>query len=149
MAVPKKQRRVVDSHPQKVRVAEVAPTLSHRADEGWINMAVQWVITEDRGGAKKSVFGITTFPPKARHDIHRHSNAEEIEYLIEGQGLARVGEVDVRMSPGDVVIAHPGEAHGFTNTSSTERAVLLWFYGGAASLEQAGYIYNPDGSGES
>ena len=141
MAVPKKQRRVVDSHPQKVRVAEVAPTLSHRADEGWINMAVQWVITQDRGGAKKSVFGITTFPPKARHDIHRHSN--------EGQGLARVGEVDVRMSPGDVVIAHPGEAHGFTNTSSTERAVLLWFYGGAASLEQAGYIYDPDGSGES
>jgi len=32
--------------------------------------------------------------------------------------------------------------------SNTDRAVLLWFYGGAASLEQAGYIYDPDGSGD-
>src|SRR3982074_1357663 len=145
MAVPRPKRRVVDSHPQKLRVPDVAPTLSRRAREGGMNREVEWVITRERGGAEKSVFGITTFPPNARHDIHRHGNAEEIEYLIEGQGLARVGDVDVRMSPGDVVVAHPGEAHGFTNTSSTERAVLLWFYGGAANLEQAGYVYDPDG----
>ena len=139
-----KHRAVVDEHPKKVRVADVEPNLSHRADEGWVNMAVQWVITKDRGGAKKSVFGITTFPPNSHHDIHRHAHAEEIEYLIEGHGLARIGDVDVRMEPGDVVIAHADENHGFRNTSSTERAVLLWFYGGASSLEDAGYVHDPD-----
>jgi hypothetical protein len=36
------------------------------------------------------------------------------------------------------------EAHGFWNTSETERAVLIWCYGGAASLEEAGYVYEPD-----
>jgi elongation factor P hydroxylase len=34
--------------------------------------------------------------------------------------------------------------HGFWNSSETERAVLIWCYGGAASLEQAGYVYEPD-----
>lgn len=136
-------RAVVDEHPQKVRVADV-PNAEHNADEGWINMAVQWVITKARGGSENSVFGITTFPPGSRHDIHRHHHAEEIEYLIEGEGIARVGEDDVRMVPGDVVVVKNGERHGFWNTSETDRAVLLWFYGGAADLEEAGYTYDPD-----
>ena len=62
----------------------------------------------------------------------------------EGQGIARVGDVDVRMVPGDVVVARAGEPHGFWNTSATDRAVLIWCYGGAASLEEAGYVYEPE-----
>jgi quercetin dioxygenase-like cupin family protein len=138
------ERPVVDTHPQKVRLADVPSSNSHREDEGWINMAVQWVITRASGGSEQTVFGVTTFPPNARHDIHRHPHAEEIEYLVEGEGLARIGDVDVRMEPGDVVVAHQGEAHGFRNTSDTQRAVLVWCYGGAASLEEAGYVYDPD-----
>jgi quercetin dioxygenase-like cupin family protein len=138
------KRPIVDSHPQKIRVADVPASDDHHEEDGWMNMAVQWVITRARGGAEKTVFGITTFPPGGRHDIHRHPHAEEVEYLVEGQGIARVGNVDVRMEPGDVVVARTGEAHGFWNTSETERAVLIWCYGGAASLEEAGYIYEPD-----
>jgi quercetin dioxygenase-like cupin family protein len=138
------KRPILDVHPQKVSVAEVPVADEHQADDGWVNMAVQWVITRDRGGAEKTVFGITTFPPGGRHDIHRHPHAEEVEYLIEGQGIARVGDVDVRMEAGDVVVARAGEAHGFWNNSETDRAVLIWCYGGAASLEEAGYAYQPD-----
>src|SRR5882757_7749515 len=71
-------------------------------------------------------------------------HAEEVEYLVEGTGIARVGDSDVLMEPGDVVVARAGEAHGFWNTSDTDRAVLIWCYGGAASLEEAGYVYEPD-----
>jgi quercetin dioxygenase-like cupin family protein len=136
---------IVNEHPQKVRVDQIAadPTLS--AASGWVDMAVQWVITRDTVGAERTVFGITTFPPGARHEVHRHPHAEEVEYLVEGAGLARVGDADVRMSPGDVVIAKAGEPHGFHNTSQTDRAVLIWCYGGAASLEEAGYVHEPDG----
>lgn len=138
------QRPVVDTHPQKIRVADVPPADEHREEDGWINMAVQWVITRARGGAEKTVFGITTFPPGSRHDIHRHPNAEEVEYLLEGEGIARIGDADIRMGPGDVVVARTGEAHGFWNTSEAENAVLIWCYGGAASLDEAGYEYQPD-----
>jgi hypothetical protein len=34
--------------------------------------------------------------------------------------------------------------HGFVNTSDSERAVMVWCYGGAASLEAAGYIREVD-----
>jgi quercetin dioxygenase-like cupin family protein len=139
MAVP-----VVDQHPQKVRVADIAADPNLSADAGWVNMAVQWVVTRHTAGAEQTVLGITTFPPGAKHDIHRHANAEEVEYLVEGEGLARVGDVDVRMRSGDVVVAKAGELHGFHNTSATERAVLIWTYAGAASLEEAGYEHVPD-----
>jgi len=109
-----------------------------------MGMAVQWVITKATAGAERTVFGITTFPPDGRHDIHRHPHAEEVEYLVEGEGLARIGDVDVRMRAGDAVLAKTNEAHGFWNTSTSERAVLLWCYSGAASLEEAGYVYEPD-----
>lgn len=135
---------VVDEHPQKVRVADVQPDQTLSAGEGWVNMAVQWVITRATAGAERTVFGITTMPPGARHDIHRHPNAEEVEYLVEGEGLARVGDVDVRLRAGEVVLVRRDEPHGFWNTSETRRAVIVWCYGGAASLEEAGYVHQPD-----
>jgi quercetin dioxygenase-like cupin family protein len=138
------ERPIVHTHPQKVRVADVAPSDSHTPEDGWVDMAVQWVITGKSGNAERTVLGITTFPPGGRHDIHRHPHAEEVEYLVEGEGIARVGDVDVRMTAGDVVVARPDEAHGFWNTSETDRAVLIWCYSGAASLEEAGYVYEPD-----
>lgn len=136
-------RPIVDQHPRKIRVDDVAPA-EHDPADGWLDMSVQWVVTRETVGAEQSVFGITTFPPDGRHDIHAHAHAEEMEYLISGEGLARVGDVDVRMGPGDVVLVKKGEAHGFWNTSTTEPAVLLWTYAGAANLEESGYSYIPD-----
>jgi quercetin dioxygenase-like cupin family protein len=136
-------RPTVDEHPQKVKVSAIAPA-EHDPAEGWMGMSVQWVVTRNTVGSERTVFGITTFPPDGRHDIHRHPNAEELEYLIQGEGIARVGDVDVRMKAGDVVLAKANEAHGFWNTSTTEPAVLLWTYAGAASLDEAGYVYEPD-----
>ena len=49
---------------------------------------------------------------------------------MEGTGIARVGDSDVRMEPGDVVVARVGEAHGFWNTSDTDRAAPIRCYGG-------------------
>jgi quercetin dioxygenase-like cupin family protein len=135
---------IVDDHPQKVRVDDVTIDPNLSADAGWVNMAVQWIVTRDTVGSERTVFGVTTLPPGAHHDIHRHPNAEEVEYLVEGEGLARVGNVNVRMRAGDVVVCKAGELHGFFNTSETDKAVLVWCYGGAPSLEEAGYEYVPD-----
>jgi quercetin dioxygenase-like cupin family protein len=82
-------------------------------------------------------------PPGGRHEIHRHPHAEEVEYLVAGEALARVDDVDVRMRPGDVIFVHANEMHGLWNTSQTEPAVVVWCYGGAASLEEAGYVHEP------
>ena len=89
--------------------------------------------------AEHSVFGITVFPPGSKHDIHRHPNAEEFEYLVSGKGIARVGDADVELGPGEVVFVPKNDYHGFENTGD-EPVFMIWGYGGAASLDEAGYI---------
>jgi quercetin dioxygenase-like cupin family protein len=138
------QRVPVDSHPLKISVAGFGADGSLRAEDGWVNMNVKWLVTEESVGARSTVFGITVFPPGARHDIHRHPHAEETEYLLEGEGIARVGDDDVAVVAGDIVFVPENDYHGFVNTSPTERAVMVWCYGGAASLDSAGYEREPD-----
>lgn len=137
-------RQVVRDHPMKVRVDSFAADGSLKAEDGWVDMNVKFLITKDSVGASETVFGITIFPPGAKHDIHRHPNAEETEYIVEGHGIARVGDDDVEMGPGDIVFVKSDDYHGFYNTSETDRAVMVWCYGGAASLEEAGYIREAD-----
>ena len=140
-------RTVHQQHPMKVHADSFAPDGSLRAEDGWVDMHVKFLITRDTVRAEQTVFGITIFPPGAMHDIHRHPNAEETEYIVEGHGIARVGDEDVAMGPGDIVFVKQNDDHGFRNTSDTERAVMVWCYGGAASLEDAGYVRIEDRSG--
>ena len=55
------------------------------------------------------------------HDIHRYPNAEETEYIVEAHGI---------------------------HTSASERAVMVWCYGGAARLAEAGYVRFEDRTGK-
>lgn len=133
-------RPVQDSHPMKVSVDSFQADGTLKADDGWIDMNVKFLITTDSVNAQETVFGITIFPPGGKHDIHRHPNAEETEYIVEGHGIARVGDDDVAMGPGDIVFVPKDDYHGFYNTSETDRAVMVWCYGGAGTLAAAGYV---------
>ena len=93
-----------------------------------------------------SVFGVTFFPPGAKHDIHRHPNAEEVEYLMSGSGIAYVGDDAVELGPGEAVFVPQNEYHGFENTSDGE-VVMAWYYAGAASLDDAGFVTRSEDEG--
>jgi quercetin dioxygenase-like cupin family protein len=129
----------VDKHRFKLPLADVPVDASLTSDEGWSNMAVQWIVTKETVGATSHVVGLTVFPAGSRHHHHRHPNAEEAQYLLKGSGIARVGEVDIEQGPGDTVFVPRNEWHGFWNNTE-EDTVMLWTYGGAASLEEAGYV---------
>ncbi len=133
---------VVSRHPLKRALEEVPVDDSLKPDEGWgeegAGMAVKWIVTSETVGAERHVLGLTVFQPGARHHPHRHPNAEEAQYLIQGQGLARVGDVDIEQKAGDTVFVPRNEWHGFEATGEGE-TVMLWTYGGAARLEDAGY----------
>ena len=128
----------VDHHPYKVSVHETesSPGIPER---GWLDMDVRWLVTADSVGATQTVFGITYFPPGSKHELHRHPNAEEVEYLISGTGIAYVGDDSVELSPGEAVFVPRNEYHGFENNSDAE-VVMAWYYAGAASLEDAGFV---------
>ncbi len=107
-------------------------------DRGWIGMDVRWLVTKETVGATETVFGVTTFPPGARHELHRHPNAEEVEYIVVGSGVAYVGDDAIELGPGEAVFVPRDTYHGFENTSS-ESVVMAWTYAGAASLDEAGF----------
>jgi quercetin dioxygenase-like cupin family protein len=129
----------VREHPMKVTVAETTSDESLAAGDGWIDMDVKWLVTSRSVGAEETVFGITVFPPGAQHEIHRHPNVEETEYIVKGSGVAQVGDDNVELDAGELVFVPKNEYHGFHNTSD-DVAVMLWCYAGAGSLEDAGYI---------
>jgi mannose-6-phosphate isomerase-like protein (cupin superfamily) len=47
---------------------------------------------------------------------HRHERTEEIYYILEGEGLMRVGGEACPVGPGDAVAIPPGASHQITNT---------------------------------
>jgi mannose-6-phosphate isomerase-like protein (cupin superfamily) len=133
-------RPAVDKHPRKTSLQSVKTPLEERPEAGrpgWVEMDVRWLVTRETVGSEQSVFG-------SRHEVHRHENAEEVEYLIAGEGIARVGDDDVVMGVGDAVFVPRNDYHGFRNTSATETAVMAWSYHGAASLAEAGYVTEQD-----
>jgi quercetin dioxygenase-like cupin family protein len=131
----------VDEHPLKVVVdGWTSGGPDTRPEDGWVDMGVKWLVTRSSVGSQSTVFGITEFPPGGRHEVHRHPRAEETEYLVEGEGVARVLDEEVILRAGEIVFVPRNAYHGFRNISATRRAVMVWCYAGAASLEEAGYV---------
>lgn len=49
---------------------------------------------------------------------HMHLNANEFQYILEGTGTIWLGDKEVRVKPGDLVIIPMGTAHGGTKPDS-------------------------------
>src|SRR5450432_4093542 len=45
---------------------------------------------------------------------HMHPNANEIQYILEGTGTIWLGDKEVKVGPGDLVVIPKGTAHGGT-----------------------------------
>jgi quercetin dioxygenase-like cupin family protein len=123
----------------RVRALDVDPDESLTADEGWVDMEVRWLVTDETVGSESTVVGRTMLRPGSKHDIHRHANAEEWEYVIAGDAIKHIGDEQVELTAGDVVFVPAGVFHGLENASDTEPLVTVWGYSGASSLAQAGY----------
>lgn len=123
----------------RIRSLDVEPDGTLRSDEGWVDMEVRWLISADSVGSEQTVVGRTMLRPGSKHDIHRHPNAEEWEYVISGTAIKHIGDEQVQLAAGDVVFVPANVFHGLENASKTEPVVTIWGYSGAASLEAAGY----------
>ncbi len=55
-------------------------------------------------------------PPGASTTPHHHERTEEIYYILEGQGLMRIGPDSHTVSVGDAIAIPPGHVHQITNS---------------------------------
>ena len=121
-----------------------ADTTARNPREGpFGHLDVRWVVGEHTG-ASLIAFGQSTYPHEATHENHYHPNAEEVVMVVRGRGTQIVGDRSLDLVPGDICFIPRGSPHRITGTSEDEDLVILWAFGGAASIEQAGYVPLPD-----
>ena len=109
-----------------------------RRDEGWVDMQVQFLVDQARAGSDEFLLGWTVLPPGARHDRHRHPNADEFFIVLSGRGMVYTDDEDQPAEEGDVLFTRRGHWHGFDNTGDVD-VTLVWGWSGAGSLDEAGY----------
>ena len=113
--------------------------MSEPDQEGLI---VKNIIDRDVAGARRIILLSSELPPGKVHLLHRHPNAEQIMYVLEGACLALSEGGAKRLGEGDVVFIAQGEWHGVRNDSNRP-VVTLVIYAGAGTLEEAGYEEHP------
>ena len=114
-------------------------------DEGWINMKVQFLISEATAGSTETVVGRTIFPPGgSSHELHRHPDGDEFVYVVRGEGIILHGDEEIPARAGHMAFHPKGVWHGFRNTSDTEETELIWAWCGGASRDEVGYEVRKD-----
>ena len=122
-------------------VRDVAAQVMTKPDQE--GLIVRNVVNKDATGARRIILLSSELPPGKVHLLHRHPNAEQIMYVLEGSCLAVSEGERVRLKEGDAVFIAQGEWHGVRNDSSDQPAVTLVIYAGAGTLEEAGYEEHP------
>ena len=120
--------------------ADTTPRNSREGPFGHLD--VRWVVGPETGASLIS-FGQSTYPQGATHENHYHPQAEEVVMVVSGRGTQIVGRDSLDLGAGDICFIPRNTPHRITGTSE-EDLVILWAFGGAASLEQAGYVPLPD-----
>ncbi|HET7846672.1 MAG TPA: cupin domain-containing protein [Acidimicrobiia bacterium] len=124
--------------PFRTRLDEVPLVPGLHRDEGWVDMQVQFLLDKQSVGSDDFLLGWTVLPPGARHDRHRHHEAEEFLIVLQGSGMIYTDTARETAGKGDVIFTPRGHWHGFDNTGD-EDVVLVWGWSGAGSLEDTGY----------
>lgn len=109
-----------------------------RAEDGWVDMQVQFLLDRRVPGSQDLVVGRTVLRPGARHDRHLHPNCDEFLVVLSGHGEVYTNWGREPSRAGDVIFTPRGNWHGFDNTGDVD-VELIWGWSGAGSLEQAGY----------
>lgn len=71
--------------------------------------------------------GTQLLPPGGTVRLHAHDRSEEVLYVIEGQGAARVDGRPHRMAAGTILYLGHNQSHTFTNDGTTDLK-WVWFF---------------------
>ena len=67
--------------------------------------------------------GATVSAQNGKVPKHMHPNTNEMQYILEGTGTIWLGDKEVQVKPGDLVIIPKGTAHG--GTSNPLKAIAI------------------------
>lgn len=68
--------------------------------------------------------GLNAFEAGQEHALHAHAGMDKLYQVIAGRGVFLLGDRELSMTAGDLLVAPDGVPHGIRNTSA-ERLVVL------------------------
>lgn len=71
--------------------------------------------------------GLNCFLPGQEHKAHVHADQDKMYVVLDGSGVATVGDVIEPVGEGDVIFAPAGVPHGMKNDSGAPLVVLTVF----------------------
>ncbi len=81
--------------------------------------------------ARKAIFregqldtGLLLYAPGQTTPDHKHSDIDEVFYVISGEGTITIDNEKMLLKENDIIFSPNGETHGFNNTSSSNWVVL-------------------------
>jgi len=115
----------VHAHPRVlVRASERGPDFASSHPYNPRSEVHGWILSRMAGLGRVAV-NLAWLPPGKETAVHHvHYREEEWLYVLEGRGVAEVGEAEHEVGPGDFLGFPPGVSHHLRNESG-ERLVLL------------------------
>jgi mannose-6-phosphate isomerase-like protein (cupin superfamily) len=99
--------------PQAQAATEMTPMIIHVPD-----LAGEALGLASGTGLRSRAFvqqdGMTLAVQAGNVPKHMHPNANEIQYILEGTGTIWLGDKEVQVKPGDLIVIPHGTAHGGT-----------------------------------
>ncbi len=68
---------------------------------------------EIQTNSEAAVVALVQYDPGGHTGIHAHSDTEQAFFLLEGRAIFQVGEIEVELGPGDLVMANRHVKHGY------------------------------------
>ncbi|MGW3956553.1 cupin domain-containing protein [Streptomyces sp. NPDC004752] len=95
--------------------------------------SIKWHVTPDTVPGASSTLGEVVINPNKGHDRHEHPDADEVLYVIEGEGRQTVGDTpEFTVRAGDAIWIPKGTLHSTYNTGWRPlRLVATYTPGGA------------------
>ena len=68
--------------------------------------------------------GLNAFEPGQAHALHAHAGQDKVYHVLEGEGVFLLGDRELTMTAGDLLVAPEGVPHGVRNTGAARLLVL-------------------------
>ncbi len=68
--------------------------------------------------------GLLLYAPGQTTPNHKHSDIDEVFYVISGEGIITINNEKMCLKEKDIIFSPKGEAHEFCNTSASNWVVL-------------------------
>jgi len=74
--------------------------------------------------SERILVGLNAFEPGQEHRLHAHGGMDKVYHVLSGRGRFLLGDREVLMEAGTMLVAPAGVSHGIRNTGA-ERLLVL------------------------